>query len=330
MQDDGTVFEVLEEVVNAGFDVQTVEPEGEDTGFALSFRVKVLDFDRWCFLKRLEARPGVEEMRNKRQVQLGISSDHRSGSQVLAATDGVSTLKDHLCSLHNVALLQRGAVALIRFELAEQDSVVFTVGNVLAEVGDTSVPAGSFEVVVDPSKQNLIRWQAQEFLQRLTIIEQTVELRVVLQVDLAEQTTSNDLPYETKNQVLLAVDEILRTDVNNAASNSFSGGDDNVVIFGHLESVGAFASFAKVEYTLIDGIRHGIVDKLAENETVSALVEELEGVGWDRKARSNVRIAGETRVDVTGELGTFILVDSVLSGGSSALDKHLALGDDTC
>jgi hypothetical protein len=49
-------------------------------------------------------------------------------------------------------------------------------------------------VVVEPPEQDLVRWQAQELLQRLAILQQTVQLWVDLDIDLAEQTAADDLP----------------------------------------------------------------------------------------------------------------------------------------
>lgn len=58
-----------------------------------------------------------------------------------------------------------------------------------------------------------------------------------LDVDLAEQTSSDDLPNQTQNQVLPAFDKVLGTNVDYRASDTLGGGDNDVVIFSHLESV---------------------------------------------------------------------------------------------
>lgn len=45
LEEDGAVAEVVEEGVHGGLDVEAVEPEGEDAGFALALGVEVLDFE---------------------------------------------------------------------------------------------------------------------------------------------------------------------------------------------------------------------------------------------------------------------------------------------
>jgi hypothetical protein len=48
-----------------------------------------------------------------------------------------------------------------------------------------------------------------------------------------------------------------------------------------------------VQHTHIDGIGNGIVDELAENQTVSGLVKKLHRVRRDRDTRTNIRVALE-------------------------------------
>ncbi|KAI3476329.1 hypothetical protein L1887_62093 [Cichorium endivia] len=317
-------------VVHARLDVEAVEPERKDARLALALGVKVLNLDGRRLVQRLETRPGVEEMRDEGEVELGVARDHGAGREVLAAADGVGALEHHLGTLHDVGLLQGCAVAQLRLELAEQHRVVFAVRDVLAEVGDATVPVGRLEVVVDPTKKDLVGGQTEELVERLAVVEEAVELGVILEVDLAEEAAADDLPYEAEDEVLLAVDDVLRADVDDGASDGLGGGDDDVVVLGHLECVGRLAGLAKVEDALVDRVWDRVVDELAEDEAVAALVEELEGVGGDGEACADVGVAGEVGVDVAGEFGAFVLVDGVLGGGGGALDEDLALGDDAC
>lgn len=128
-----------------------------------------------------------------------------------------------------------------------------------------SFPVGGFQVVVEPTKQNLVWGKFQEFIQSFAILEQAVKFRMELDINLAEQTAFDDLPNQTKNQMLSSFDDILRTNVDNRASNSLGRVDDNVVVFNHLEVVYLFGG---VQDTLINSIRDGIVDKLTKDETI--------------------------------------------------------------
>lgn len=120
-------------------------------------------------------------------------------------------------------------------------------------------------MVVEPTKQNLVWGKLQEFIQSFAILEQAVKFRMELDINLAEQTAFDDLPNQTKNQMLSSFDDILRTNVDNRASNSLGRVDDNVVVFNHLEVVYLFGG---VQDTLINSIRDGIVDKLTKDETI--------------------------------------------------------------
>lgn len=75
-----------------------------------------------------------------------------------------------------------------------------------------------------------------------------------------------------------------------------------------------------VEDALVDGIRHAVVDELAQDQPVLALVKHLKGVGRERQTVADVWVAGEDGIDVAGELGALVLVDGVGDVGGGALD----------
>lgn len=79
------------------------------------------------------------------------------------------------------------------------------------------VPAGvvgRLEVVVEPPEQDLIRRQPQKLFQRLAVVQQAVQFRVDLDVDLAEQAPTDNLPNETENQVFSSFFDIGRADID--------------------------------------------------------------------------------------------------------------------
>jgi hypothetical protein len=75
-------------------------------------------------------------MRDERQVELRVASDHGSRREVLAAADAVRILQHLLCAPEQVALLQWPPGALGWLELVQEDRVVLAVRDVLGKVGD--------------------------------------------------------------------------------------------------------------------------------------------------------------------------------------------------
>jgi len=193
-------------------------------------------------------------------------------------------------------------------------------------------PVGSLEVVVEPAKQNLLRGQAQELLQRLVLLQQPVELGVELDVDLAQQTAADNLPDEAEDEMLADLNDVAGANVDDGAANTLGGLDDDVVVLGHVEGIEGLDLAARhVQDTLVDGVGDAVVDELGEDQTILALVEHLKGIGREGEAAVNVGIACEDGIDVARELGPLIFVDGVGDVGAGALDLNLsadaALGD---
>ena len=70
-----------------------------------------------------------------------------------------------------------------------------------------------------------------------------------------------------------------------------------------------------VQNTLIDGVRHAVVDQLRQNQTILALVEHLECIGREGQEVANIRVSGKDSIDVSRELGPLIFVDCVCNIG---------------
>lgn len=135
-----------------------------------------------------------------------------------------------------------------------------------------SRPVGRLEVEVEPPEQDLVRRQPEELLERLALVEQPVQLRMVLDVNLAEQSPPDDLPDQPKDEVFGPVRNVRRANVDDRAPDSLGRGDDNVVVLGDLERVErlglALGHGRLVENSLVDRVRNRVVDELAQDQTV--------------------------------------------------------------
>ena len=113
--------------------------------------------------------------------------------------------------------------------------------------------------------------------------------------------------------MLLALDDVSRANIDDRASDTLRRLNDNVVVFRHVESIQRLDLLADpVQHTLIDGVRHAVVDELGQYEAVFARIEHLECVKWERKKMANIRVSGKHRVDVGGEGCPLVFVDGVL------------------
>lgn len=258
-------------------DVEGVEPESEDTGFTLALSIKVLNL-RLLFLgDRLKAGVGVEEVGDEGEIELGVAGNERFGSEELAALEFVGVVKDLLGALEEVAGLEGSAGADVGGELVEEDGIVFGVGDVLAEVVHRAVPFGGLEMVVEPPEENLLWGETEELLEGLAVFKEPVELGVELDINLAQKSAPDNLPDETENQVLTALNDIAGANIDDGTADGLCGIDDNVVVFGHVEVVELLgAGGGTIEDTLVDRVGDGIVDELCEDEAIFALVKHLQ------------------------------------------------------
>jgi hypothetical protein len=94
---------------------------------------------------------------------------------------------------------------------------------------------------------------------------------MMLDVDLAQQSSSDDLPNQTQDQVFPSLGDVLRADVDDGTSDTFGRGDDDVIVLGDLEGVEFAFRGRLVEDSVVDGIRDRVVDEFTQNQTVYAL-----------------------------------------------------------
>ena len=165
-------------------------------------------------------------------------------------------------------------------------------------------------MIVEPSEEDLFWRQTKKLLKGLILVQKSVKFWVELNVDFAQQTTANNLPDQSEYQVLADLNDISRSNVHDRTTDTLGGLNDDVVVLSVVESVQSLDLLSwSVQHTLIDGIWHGVVDQLGENKSVLAVVEHLEGVGWEWEQVPNIWVACEDGIDVSGKLSTLILVD---------------------
>ena len=75
LQEDGAVGKIVKERDDRWLDVERVQPKGEDTGFALSFGVKIVNLGLFFFGDRIEARVSIEEVSYEGEIQLGVAGN---------------------------------------------------------------------------------------------------------------------------------------------------------------------------------------------------------------------------------------------------------------
>ena len=179
-------------------------------------------------------------------------------------------------------------------------------------------------MVVKPTQKDLIRGEPQQILDCLALFAEAIQFGVKFYVDLAEQPASDNLPDETEDQMLSALLDVLRTDVNHRAPDGLGGRDNDVVVLSHLEGINLFAWSGLVQNSHIDRIRDRIIDEFTKDQPVATLVEQLHGVRGDWNPVADVRIAFKHGVDMIRKLGAFVLVDCMADVRVRTLDSDLA------
>jgi hypothetical protein len=130
-----TYLEVLEKVVNTGLNVERVEPKSEHPRLAFSLGIEVVDRGRRLgFLERRQARPGVEQVSDKGEVEFRVTRDKRVCGKEPSAAYLVRVLQDLFGALVQIARLERGAGALVRLELVEKDGIVLAIRYIPGKV----------------------------------------------------------------------------------------------------------------------------------------------------------------------------------------------------
>ena len=113
------------------------------------------------------------------------------------------------------------------------------------------MPVGGFEMEIEPTKQYLLRRQSKKLLQRLIFLQQSIQFGMKLDIDLTQESTSNNLPNQAEDKVFPAFNKICAADVDNM-SKTFCRVDNEIVVFDHLELTEFLAASGFIENTFIN------------------------------------------------------------------------------
>jgi len=207
---------------------------------------------------------------------------------------------------------------VLRSNLSEEDSVVFGVFDIAREISDSSGPSGSLQVIVEPSKKDLIDGEPQEIFNGLAFFQEAVQLRMVDKIDFREQTNLDNLPDETKNEMGFSFHEILRTDVDDIAPDGFGRHDAKVLVLNNSEVVQVLL----VEHTFVDGLRDSIIDQFAQEDTIMASWEKGHVISFDGQNALEVSVFLEGVVDVISKCDLLFVRKGMGCGVSSSSKRN--------
>ena len=144
-------------------------------------------------------------------------------------------------------------------DLFEQMNIGHRVLDVAAKVFDLLALVGRLgEMIVDPSEQQLFLGKLEQVLLGLAISEQQHQAGMMRQIDLGKQTNLNDLPEEAEDQMLLAVLDVVRPDVDHVTPDRLGTPQCQFQI---LKLLIDGQTFAFVDWPLVDRVRHRKIDQ---------------------------------------------------------------------
>eukprot|EP01139_Manchomonas_bermudensis_P010434 Amastigsp_a340456_90.p3 type:complete len:278 gc:universal Amastigsp_a340456_90:1150-1983(+) len=177
-------------------------------------------------------------------------------------------------------------------------------------------------MVIHPAEQQLVRRKLAQIVEGLAVLEQTEELGMVREINLVQEPDANDLPDETQNLRVLALRQIVLSEVDDVAPDRLGRVDDEVLVLDNLERV----ERADVDGLRMDGVRHGVVDELAEKNTVVASGEQRHRHDVHGQAVGEVGVVAESLVDVVRERDLLLLRERVLGRRRGARNLELVAG----
>lgn len=114
-------------------------------------------------------------------------------------------------------------IILLKFitDVWEDMSVSNSISHILMKVLNFPLLIIELHMVIEPSHQNILRLQFEEYIIILSFFFEHHHLRYISQGDLSEEVHSDKLPDETQRNMLLLLSNEVRVDVNDNTACRF-------------------------------------------------------------------------------------------------------------
>jgi hypothetical protein len=88
--------EIFKQVVYTRFNVERVQPKRKYSCFPFAFSIEIFNVSRrrWSFLGSLKAGDSIEEIGDKSEIKLWITSDHSLVREELSAVDFIGIVEN--------------------------------------------------------------------------------------------------------------------------------------------------------------------------------------------------------------------------------------------
>jgi hypothetical protein len=203
-------------------------------------------------LRAVQIRPGLKSVTLKRNF---------SRKAALAIPESPS-FRGFFTTYGNIG--EQFRVELVRLDLTQKLKIGFRVFNVGTEVCDWFRIASASQVVIHPTKQQLLRTQSIQIRKLFAIHQKRLQVRVERQIDVGEEAHSDNLPQDAQDQVRPSFQQIARANVDDCAADGGGGIERQIQVF--LLAVDVELCF--VDGALVDRLLLRQVDHFAQEDAI--------------------------------------------------------------
>ncbi len=129
---------------------------------------------------------------------------------------------------------------------------------------------------------------------------------------------ANDLSNQRQYQMLAALHQILRLDIDDICADFLGTENGNIVVLCHLKLVEGVLAARQVDesraatspdaHNTVYRPRIEMLNKFTDDDPVTALVENLHRVRRDGESGTNIGVRRKSRVDILGIFDSFSLI----------------------
>lgn len=124
----------------------------------------------------------VENLSAEHEIQFRVPLGYVPGTHEVRNSKAFG-IRNNFLSLFFCWKAETGKIAFVPIQLVKQDNVGFSILEVFIEVADCSVGVRVFEVVIEPTEDELIRRKFEKIREFLVFAFQPYEERIFLEVD---------------------------------------------------------------------------------------------------------------------------------------------------